>query len=141
LTGCISVSDSIVDDLNAHNYPVVITAVNSGYTNIAGGVDVQIRWKNISNKNIQHIYFDTTAYNAVNEIQACTVRLRYSARLRLKGPIKPNKSNNSSWGNVWKNKSIVYAEINYMRIDYTDGTSEEFDKLDIIKMSPNYRAR
>lgn len=90
--------------------------------NSAGGVSVQITFRNDSPKTIKYIVFVTRPYNAVNDF----VSSQYShqnGRLKCTGPIEPNAiKRNVFWENCWYNHSIVGAKIDRIEIIYMDGS-------------------
>ena len=56
---------------------IKVTRVWTAKPNSAGGVDLYINWKNLSDKVIKYVYFTVEPYNSVNDTVTCTIR-RYS---------------------------------------------------------------
>ena len=52
---------------------IKVTRVWTATPNSAGGVDLYINWKNLSDKVIKYAYFTVVPYNSVNDIVTCKV--------------------------------------------------------------------
>ena len=109
----------------------------SAYTdepNIAGGVDLHIKWKNTSDKTIKYITFSCNLYNAVDDIIADTITNSYRRNFQVTGPIEPGTvyGDNYLWENAWWNNSGKYPKIIGINVEYMDGTEIEIpqDKID-----------
>ncbi len=102
--------------------------------NSAGGVDMEIQWKNTSNKTIKYIYFDAKPYNAVGDIVPCEIRGYKLFTGYCTGPFEPEYTSwwyydgtyygGSHWSNCWYNNSVKTISITEIRIIYTDNTKE-----------------
>lgn len=98
--------------------------------NSAGGVDMNIVWKNKSKtKIVKYIYFTCNAINRVGDEVYCSIRGRRKEQLKVTGPIKPGQTEGygTYWSTVWYNYSIQTARVSHVRIEYMDGTEVEFD--------------
>lgn len=101
--------------------------------NSAGGIDVTIVFKNVSNKTIK--YFRWTGYpiNAVGDPVSCTIRDYTESGGTATGPIKPGATYGYGkiWECVWYNysaKKLILTEVN---IEYMDGSSITIGKNEL----------
>lgn len=94
--------------------------------NSAGGVDLYINWKNLSDKVIKYAYFTITPYNSVNDTVNCTIRHYSSFTAQDEGPYSKGQGTSGTgycWENAWYNHSIKGAKLRSVRIVYMDGSS------------------
>ena len=131
-------NNDIIDDITAIviNLPYLPILENRNYVgiygletsepNTAGGVDVNIRFSNDSDKTIKYIYFNVTPYNAVDDVVSSEIGDRNTVSLELTGPIEPSDRFDSdtfisvSTENAWYNTNIKYAKLESVRIIYMD---------------------
>ena len=125
LFGCIHHKISIQDIERAktEGLPILINTLFTSYPNSVGGVDVEIRGKNISDKTFKYVYYNVMAYNNVGDIQSSEIGNKIVGRLKDTGPIKPNWLSYGTWGSVWYNNSIRCVELTSIEIIYMDGES------------------
>jgi len=139
-----SISNAITEKYNNHKYDQNADKLDSSikiinyYTsdpNSAGGVDVNIEWKNISNRTVKYAYFRVVPYNAVDDIQECRISKESKQYLSITGPIKPGGINGkySNWENVWWNYTISYMKIVSIELEYMDGFKIQTTNPEIIK--------
>lgn len=69
--------------------PILIGGISVYNINSVGGVDVLIRWKNNSSKDIKYITFTVEPYNAVGDRVASSIGNKTTAYLEVTGPISP----------------------------------------------------
>jgi hypothetical protein len=100
--------------------------------NSAGGIDVLIRYENLSKKTFKYVTFYVKAYNAVDDPVFCSIRRRNLAPLQMTGPIKEGEESSGTWECVWYNYSIVRVELKSIRIIFMDGTSVNLTAKDFI---------
>jgi hypothetical protein len=114
--------------------PILILRSNSGVPNSAGGVDVDIFFKNISDKRIKYIYFTVVPYNRVDDIVRSEIGEKSSAILEQVGYIEPNdfSEDNKVWGNVWYNSTIAYMKITKIETIFEDNSKMAIDDTNII---------
>jgi hypothetical protein len=110
--------------------------VISCYTNSpnsAGGVDLNIVWKNNSNKTIKYIFFDVIPYNSVGDAQYCEIRRTSQYRGKVTGPISPGETYgyNRVWECAWYNNTIIRVQLVGVDITYMDGTSVSINKSQV----------
>lgn len=105
---------------------IKVTKVWTGSPNSAGGVDLYINWKNLSNNVIKYAYFTVVPYNSVNDIVTCSIRHYSRFTAQDDGPYGKGKGNKGTayyWENAWYNYTIKRAELKEVEIEYMDGTS------------------
>lgn len=117
---------------------IKVTKVWTASPNSAGGVDLYVNWKNLSDKVIKYAYFTITPYNSVNDTVTCTIRHYSSFTAQDEGPYNKGQGTNGSgyyWENAWYNHSIKGAKLQSVRIMYMDGSSLDIDEkyIDYIK--------
>lgn len=99
--------------------------------NSAGGVDVAITWKNVSDKTLKYVYVEVGVKNNVGDIIKGSISRKTNAVLEYVGPHKPNKNH---WGGLATHKAVLYNEsakqvfVKSVWVMYMDGSrSEKFD--------------
>jgi hypothetical protein len=102
---------------------IQIIRVNTSEPNSAGGVDVDIVWKNKTKNTIKYITFKVRPYNSVGDIVGCEVRGFRTDGLNVTGPIKSGTTYgyNKYWSNVWYNHTIKKGELIGYDITYMNG--------------------
>lgn len=103
----------------------------------AGGLSVGIHFQNDTQKTIKYAYFEVVPYNAVKDVQSCTISGKSLARLKLTGPIAPGKSHFIWWENTWYNKTITDLDLAKVEVLYMDGSSETLTGADIKYKDPS----
>lgn len=105
---------------------IKVTRVWNARPNSAGGVDLYINWKNLSDKVIKYAYFTVEPYNSVNDIVTCTIRHYSRFTAQDEGPYSKGQGTSGTgyyWENAWYNHSIRGVNLKSVRIEYMDGTS------------------
>lgn len=92
--------------------------------NSAGGVDLYLKWKNVSDKTVKYAHFACDLYNAVDDRVSCELRNHYTFRGKITGPIDPGTiyGDNTYWDTAWYNNSGKYPKIIEIELEYMDGT-------------------
>ena len=72
---------------------IKVTRVWTAKPNSAGGVDLYINWKNLSDKVIKYVYFTVEPYNSVNDTVTCTIRRYSEFTAQDDGPFKKGAGN------------------------------------------------
>ncbi len=92
--------------------------------NSAGGIDLYIKWKNVSNKTVKYAHFACDLYNAVDDRVACEIRNNYTFRGKVTGPIESGQvyGDNTYWDAAWYNNSGNYPKIIEIELEYMDGS-------------------
>lgn len=112
-----------------------VTKLSKSEPNSAGGVDVFIGFKNMSDKVIKYIDFTVTPYNAVGDKTYCRVRRDASAILSDTGPYKKGEGSAGNydgyWENTWYNWEIHKIKLDKISIEYMDGTRETLTGEDV----------
>ena len=117
---------------------IKVTRVWTAKPNSAGGVDLYINWKNLSDKVIKYVYFTVEPYNSVNDTVTCTIRHYSEFTAQDDGPFKKGQGTSGTgyyWENAWYNHSIRGARLKSVRIIYMDGDSLDVSEkyIDYIK--------
>ena len=117
---------------------IKVTKIWTSSPNSAGGVDLYINWKNVSNKVIKYAYFTVVPYNSVNDIVNCTIRHYSSFTAQDEGPYSKGQGTSGTgyyWENAWYNYSIKSVKLESVSIMYMDGTSLDIPEkyIDYIK--------
>lgn len=101
--------------------------------NSANGVDLNIYWKNNSDKVIKYIVFQVEAYNAVNDIVFSEIGSHSKYNAQDTGPYKKGEgeSGDSYWENAWYNSTIKSVKLTNVDIEYMDGTKINITKDDL----------
>ena len=115
---------------------IKVSRIWTAQPNSAGGVDLYINWKNLSDKVIKYAYFTVEPYNSVNDTVTCTIRHYSEFTAQDDGPFKKGQGTSGTgyyWENAWYNHSIKGARLKSVRIIYMDG-----DSLDISEKYIDY---
>lgn len=103
-----------------------ITKLKFSEPNSAGGVDLFIGFKNMSDKVIKYAYFTVKPYNAVDDPAYCTIRNKSLMRVNDTGPYKKGEglagNYDGYWECLWYSYDINRIELEEITIEYMDGT-------------------
>lgn len=103
-----------------------ITKLKFSEPNSAGGVDLFIGFKNMSDKVIKYAYFTVKPYNAVDDPVYCTIRNESLMRVNDTGPYKKGEglagNYDGFWECLWYSYDIDRIELEEITIEYMDGT-------------------
>lgn len=97
--------------------------------NSAGGVDLNIIWKNKSKRTVKYARFKVSAINAVNDEVYSEISVYDSPKwVTVTGPIKPNQVDGygTYWSCVWYNHTIQKCKIRSIELEYMDGSKIDF---------------
>lgn len=112
-----------------------VTKISTSRPNSAGGVDLFIGYRNMSDKVIKYATFVITPYNRVGDIATCEIRGSSTFRARDEGPHKKREglAGNYSWywENAWYNWTISKLELTEIEIEYMDGTTVSLSGDDV----------
>ena len=93
--------------------------------NSAGGVEPVIFINNYTNKEIKYITVNVEFLNRVKDPAYCKIRNRYTASLKITGPISAQSTNNDYyWDPIIYNSSTGYMFIKTCEVEYMDKTKE-----------------
>jgi len=111
------------------NYGHYEDIINPGWysgPNAAGGVDLQVDFKNSdSSRTIKYAVFTVTAYNAVGDEAPNELDGLATKRLKFTGPLAPGANKTGTyWECSWYNHSIKTLKIDKVEIEYMDGSTE-----------------
>lgn len=99
-----------------------ITRCSLSSPNSVGGCDLDVTFKNVSNKSIDYISFNFDFYNALGDEVPCEIR-GYSFFSRVPGKFLPQTAYDVHWDCPIYNKNARAAKIDYIYIEYSDGTN------------------
>lgn len=97
--------------------------------NSAGGVDLNIIWKNKSKRTIKYARFKVSAINAVDDEVYSEISVYDGPKwVTVTGPVKPNQVDGygTYWSCVWYNHTIQKCKIRSVELEYMDGSKIEF---------------
>ena len=140
ISSCVTnviIPQGFIDDAKVNSYPIIITKVDTGYPNSAGGVYLELAFTNISDKTIKYAVFSAEAFNAVNDPVRCSIRNDKYSIIKVTGPIKPLEFRGvgTVWSNVWYNPTIKYAKIKSVNITFMDNITLDFNESDVKNMT------
>lgn len=97
--------------------------------------DLNVYYKNISDKTIKYFIFEAIGYNSVGD--AVSAYGSYTGIYRGKdtGPVKPGHKGGGQWSGVWYGTNIKNVAITRVEIEYMDGTKLECETPEIITIS------
>ncbi len=101
---------------------ILITQVNFDHNSV-GGVDINISFKNLSNKTIKYVTFTARFKNSVGDNVYCSIRRTSTMDLEYTGPLYSGSSDIAYWDAViyaWTCKQIHFDEI---EVTFMDGTT------------------
>lgn len=105
-----------------------VTKLSVSKPNSAGGVDLFIGYKNMSDKVIKYATFTITPYNKVGDAATCEIRGNSTFNAQDEGPHKKGEgisgNYNWYWENAWYNWTISTLVLDRIYIEYMDGTEE-----------------
>ena len=93
--------------------------------NSAGGVDLNIVWKNKTKRIVKYANFRVSAINAVgDEVYS---ELTHHGTAVVTGPIKPGSVNGyvTYWDCMWYNSQIRKCKVTSVELEFFDGTTLE----------------
>lgn len=116
-----------------------VTKIATSKPNSAGGVDLFIGYKNMSDKVIKYATFSITPYNKVGDKATCDIRDYSQFNAQDEGPHKKGAGlvgdYNWYWENAWYCWTISTLELNQIYIEYMDGSTVTLtgDELKYVK--------
>jgi hypothetical protein len=118
------IKDSI-DLSNSFKDSIQIIKKYTSEPNSAGGVDLNIIWKNKTKRTIKYARFEVSAINAVNDEVFSDIGLYDGSKyVQVTGPVKPNTVNGygTYWDCLWYNSTIKKCLIRSVELEFMDGT-------------------
>ena len=114
--------------------PIIFDFVNYGKPNSVGGVNLNLYYKNVSDKTFKYVYISVIPYNAVDDVVICEIRRNSIFNGRVTGPSEPGKeSGYIHFENAWYNHGIRSIEIIMISVDFMDGSTWKTEDKEIIK--------
>ena len=118
-----------VDSSKFYRDSIQIIKKYTSEPNSAGGVDLNIIWKNKSKRTVKYARFEVSAINAVNDEVYSEISV-YDSPIYVKvtGPIKPNQTEgyDTYWDCVWYNSTIQKCKIRSVELEYMDGSKIKY---------------
>jgi len=102
--------------------PIEIDYCYSSQPNSAGGVDLFLKIKNISNKEIKYLWITGYVINDVGDKEYCRIRRQSLITARAVGPIKSNQYESMGWDCLWYNYSIGEFIPTQIKLQYMDNS-------------------
>jgi len=123
-----SYNDSTLQYSVAYKDSIQIIKCYTSDPNSAGGVDLDLVWKNNTKKTIKYISFRVDPYNAVGDVVPCDIRGYYQS-FRVTGPVQSGKvyGYGTYWDCAWYNSTIKNAKVTSVEIIFMDEKTVEFD--------------
>jgi len=112
--------------------PIIIMNVKVSEPDYAGGVDVNVVYENISDKEMKYIVFHVVPYNAVGDIVKCDITGHSKIKLEVTGPVLIKEYTDGYFGTAWYNHSIKSAKLLKVDITYMDGSKVTEDRINAI---------
>ena len=134
LFGCYHLQDNPdFKRAKAYGLPIYVSHLEVYPPNSAGGVNVAIWIRNISERPFKYVYLTLKPYNRVGDLQSSEIGNHIRSSIKLTGPIKALGTEGGQYKNLWYNHSIRCAELVKIEIVYFDGdstviTGEELSK-------------
>ena len=128
-TTIMDISKAPVDSSKFYRDSIQIIKKYTSDPNSAGGVDLNIIWKNKSKRTIKYASFEVSAINSVNDEVYSEISVYDGVKyVKVTGPIKPNQINGygTYWECVWYNSTIQKCKIRSVELEYMDGSKIEF---------------
>lgn len=95
------------------------------YPDSLGTVSILMNIKNTSTKTIKYASIFCIPYNGVMDVQRCRISGKSIDGVKFTGPLAPGAiADQQEWSGAWNNHSIKYAKLQYVFLEYMDGTSE-----------------
>lgn len=101
---------------------ISITRVNFDH-NYVGGVDVNISFKNLSNKSIKYVTFTARFKNSVGDNVTCDIRHSSTRNLEYTGPLSSGRSDTAYWDAVIYNWNCSQIHFDEIEVTFMDGTT------------------
>ena len=101
---------------------ISITRVNFDH-NYVGGVDVNITFKNLSNKSIKYVTFTARFKNSVGDNVTCDIRHSSTRNLEYTGPLSSGRSDTAYWDAVIYNWNCSQIHFDEIEVTFMDGTT------------------
>lgn len=115
--------------VEAYRDSIQIIKYYTSNPNSAGGVDLNIVWKNNTKKTIKYVRWTVSAINAVEDEVYSTIGYYNTPKtVKETGPIKPGQTSGygTYWENVWYNHSIRKSKLRKCEIEFMDGNIVSF---------------
>lgn len=93
-----------------------ISEVYTSKPNSIGGININLKFQNLSDKTLTSMSFRAVPYNSAGEV----VGDYYSGMIR--NMVGPGKTEESYWSNAWLDTSVTSAKLIQVKLSYADGT-------------------
>jgi hypothetical protein len=128
-----------VDSIKVSNsIPIILTEVTTIGPSSVGGHEPTISYEVFSDKQIKYLKIDVEFYNRVMDRVYSTIRMLKEFNLTVTGPLnKGDKVNQQQWEPVYNN-DIDCMLIKSITIEYMDGSSEDYNNQEVLKLLVPY---
>ena len=130
---------SYVDSIRVSNStPLILTEVTTIGPSSVGGHEPTISYEIFSDKEIKYLKFKIEFYNRVMDRVYGTIRMLKEFNLTVTGPLKKgDKFSQRQWDPVYNN-DIDCMLIKSITIEYMDGSIDNFDNQEVLKLLVPY---
>ena len=102
----------------------ITLAIEDWELNSVGGLDLEIKFTNNTDKGIKYIDMYVETYNGVGDPVYCSIRDVNSVGLRFTGELKSGETTTANWDAIVYNHQIATVVIKDLEIEYMDGSKE-----------------
>lgn len=95
--------------------------------NSVGGVDVDVTFRNISQRTLKYVHISADPINAVGDVVESSIGNKTTAHLKVTGPVGAGKESRAVFNTVWYNQTIRRVQVNAIEVEFTDGTTGRVD--------------
>ncbi len=130
---------SYIDSIRVSNsIPLILTEVTTIGPSYVGGHEPTISYEIFSEKGIKYLKFKVEFYNRVMDRVFGTIRMLNEFNLSITGPLnKGDKFSQRQWEPVYNN-DIDCMLIKSITIEYMDGSIDNYDNQDVLKLLVPY---
>jgi hypothetical protein len=130
---------SYIDSIRVSNStPLILTKVTTIGPSSVGGHEPGIGYEIFSEKEIKYLKFNVEFYNRVMDRVYGTFRMLKEFNLSVTGPLKKgDKDTEQLWEPIY-NSDIDCMLIKSVTIEYMDGSSEDYNNQEVLKLLVPY---
>ena len=128
-----------VDSVRKTNsIPLIFTSVSTIGPNSTGGHKPKIGYEIFSEKDIKYLKINIQFYNRVLDRVYDKISSLDKQTLSMTGPIKKGEKSTETLFELVYNSDIHCMKINWVRIEYMDGSFDLFENKDVFKLLVPY---
>jgi len=135
--------DADIEEAVKRSEPFLITNLKTEEPNSASGVDVRMRYVNLSERPFKYFIITAAPYNGVGDMVYSTIGNESLERLNHTGPSNPfsTKRYGGRWETVWYNWSIKCTKIVSIETVFMDDTRKIYSDESRISQLMSGRAK